>query len=107
MNGIADCQGSCQYKFIFLFQQVIRYCSVPDVSINESSIFIDNHVRHRALSEHCRFESSDFYETAVSSTAASVSSLILSGFRYTVSGRLQSRVARPFQRSGCSVLAVS
>lgn len=29
------------------------------------------------------------------------------GFKYTVSGKLQSRVARPFQRSGYFSLAVS
>ena len=40
----------------FLFVQVIRYCSVPDVSINKLSTFIGNHVRHRILPDHHHFE---------------------------------------------------
>ena len=40
----------------FLFLQVIRYCSVPDVSINKLSTFIGNHVRHRILPDHHHFE---------------------------------------------------
>ena len=39
----------------FLFLQVIRYCSVPDVSINKLSTFIGNHVRHRILPDHHHF----------------------------------------------------
>lgn len=40
----------------FLFLQVIKYCSVPDVSINKLSTFIGNHVRHRILPDHHHFE---------------------------------------------------
>ena len=40
----------------FLFVQVIRYYSVPDVSINKLSTFIGNHVRHRILPDHHHFE---------------------------------------------------
>ena len=40
----------------FLFFQVIRYCSVPDVSINKLSTFIGNHVRHRIQSDYHHFE---------------------------------------------------
>lgn len=40
----------------FLFLQVIRYCSVPDVSINKLSTFIGNHVRNRILPDHHHFE---------------------------------------------------
>ncbi len=40
----------------FLFFQVIRYCSVPDVSINKLSTFIGNHVRHRIRSDYPHFE---------------------------------------------------
>ena len=40
----------------FLFFQVIRYCSVPDVSINKLSTFIGNHVRHRIRPDYHHFE---------------------------------------------------
>ncbi|MDD6577131.1 MAG: recombinase zinc beta ribbon domain-containing protein, partial [Fusicatenibacter saccharivorans] len=40
----------------FLFLQVIKYCSVPDVSINKLSTFIGNHVRNRILPDHHHFE---------------------------------------------------
>lgn len=40
----------------FLFVQVIRYCSVPDVSINKLSTFIGNHVRYRIRSDYHHFE---------------------------------------------------
>ena len=40
----------------FLFFQVIRYCSVPDVSINKLSTVIGNHVRHRIRPDYHHFE---------------------------------------------------
>lgn len=40
----------------FLFFQVIRYCSVPDVSINKLSTVIGNHVRHRIWPDYHHFE---------------------------------------------------
>ena len=43
-------------KIYFLFFQVIRYCSVPDVSINKLSSFIGNHVRHRIRPDYHHFE---------------------------------------------------
>lgn len=43
-------------KIYFLFFQVIRYCSVPDVSINKLSTVIGNHVRHRIRPDYHHFE---------------------------------------------------